>query len=80
MTLPAADASDLCTRTLGQLPALRRLVHTDVSAAYHGDPAARSTEEIIVAEQTPGGLTERAVLDCALPELPGLGKPKAFVF
>lgn len=36
--------------------------------------------QIVVAEQTPGGLTERAILDCALPELPGLGKPKSFVF
>lgn len=34
---------------LGQLPELRRLIKTDVDAAYQGDPAARSIEEIIVA-------------------------------
>lgn len=34
---------------LARLPALRRLIQTDVTAAYHGDPAARSIEEIILA-------------------------------
>lgn len=34
---------------LKQLPALRRIIHTDVQAAYEGDPAALSTEEIILA-------------------------------
>jgi serine O-acetyltransferase len=34
---------------LGQLPELRRLIKTDVDAAYEGDPAARSIEEIILA-------------------------------
>lgn len=46
---PAEHARALVTQVLSQLPALRRLVHTDVSAAYHGDPAARSIDEIIVA-------------------------------
>lgn len=34
---------------LGQLPELRRVIKTDVEAAYAGDPAARSIEEIILA-------------------------------
>jgi serine O-acetyltransferase len=34
---------------LGQLPALRKLIQTDVEAAYTGDPAARSHDEIILA-------------------------------
>lgn len=34
---------------LGQLPELRRIIKTDVDAAYQGDPAARSIEEIILA-------------------------------
>jgi serine O-acetyltransferase len=34
---------------LSALPDLRRRVHTDVSAAYQGDPAARSIDEIILA-------------------------------
>jgi serine O-acetyltransferase len=34
---------------LARLPEIRRVVQTDVSAAYQGDPAARSVEEIILA-------------------------------
>ena len=45
----AAQARERSTAFLHQLPALRKLVHTDVVAAYRGDPAARSIEEIIVA-------------------------------
>ncbi len=46
---PAAQARDRATAVLGELPALRKLIQTDVVAAYRGDPAARSVEEIIVA-------------------------------
>ena len=34
---------------LARLPEVRRIIQTDVSAAYQGDPAARSIEEIILA-------------------------------
>ncbi len=34
---------------LARLPEVRRLLRTDVEAAYEGDPAARSFDEIIVA-------------------------------
>jgi serine O-acetyltransferase len=34
---------------LARLPEVRRIVQTDVAAAYQGDPAARSVEEIILA-------------------------------
>jgi serine O-acetyltransferase len=46
---PAQQARERATAFLHQLPALRKLVQTDVVAAYRGDPAARSVEEIIVA-------------------------------
>jgi serine O-acetyltransferase len=46
---PAEAARDLATRFLAQLPELRRTIKTDVDAAYRGDPAARSIEEIILA-------------------------------
>jgi serine O-acetyltransferase len=46
---PAANARKLSTALLSQLPEIRRIVQTDVVAAYNGDPAARSVEEIIVA-------------------------------
>jgi serine O-acetyltransferase len=34
---------------LGRLPRLRELLHADAEAAYNGDPAALSKEEVIVA-------------------------------
>lgn len=46
---PAARARDLVSQALGRLPEVRRIVQTDVTAAYNGDPAARSVEEIILA-------------------------------
>jgi serine O-acetyltransferase len=46
---PAAEARARTTSFLEQFPALRKLISTDVTAAYRGDPAARSVEEIIVA-------------------------------
>lgn len=39
----------LAAEALEQLPDLRRAIRTDVEAAYKGDPAALSYEEIIVA-------------------------------
>jgi serine O-acetyltransferase len=44
-----AAANSLTTEFLGCLPRLRELLHTDIEAAYNGDPAALSKEEIIVA-------------------------------
>lgn len=46
---PTARAHELVAAALGRLPEVRRIVQTDVTAAYHGDPAARSVEEIILA-------------------------------
>jgi serine O-acetyltransferase len=48
-TDPTSNARRISTDLLTQLPAIRRVVQTDVTAAYEGDPAARSVEEIIVA-------------------------------
>ena len=45
----AQTAGALVCRFMGQLPAVRALLATDVEAAYEGDPAARSFEEIILA-------------------------------
>ncbi|MEY4940774.1 MAG: hypothetical protein RIQ93_2509 [Verrucomicrobiota bacterium] len=42
-------ARDYTTNFLAQLPELRKVIKTDVDAAYQGDPAARSVEEIILA-------------------------------
>ncbi len=46
---PAATARAHATALLEALPAVRSIVQTDVAAAYAGDPAARSVEEIILA-------------------------------
>lgn len=46
---PAATARRITAELLAQLPDIRRVVQTDVNAAYTGDPAARSIEEIILA-------------------------------
>jgi serine O-acetyltransferase len=46
---PKAKAETATMELLSRLPTLRRLVHTDVTAAYQGDPAARSIDEIILA-------------------------------
>lgn len=46
---PAGAAHTITTDVLRRLPELRKLIHTDVLAAYQGDPAARNIEEIILA-------------------------------
>ena len=46
---PKRRAGVLAAETLGTLPDLRKAIRTDVEAAYQGDPAALSYEEIIVA-------------------------------
>jgi serine O-acetyltransferase len=45
----AALAKKLADDFLGRLPGIREKVSTDVEAAYEGDPAATSFEEIILA-------------------------------
>ena len=44
-----AKAEEVLTAFLGDLPSVRRLLWTDIDAAYEGDPAATSYEEIILA-------------------------------
>jgi serine O-acetyltransferase len=44
-----AEAHKIAIEFLGRLPAVREILHTDVEAAYHGDPAASSKEEILVS-------------------------------
>lgn len=44
-----AHAEELLTFFLSQLPRLREMLWADIDAAYEGDPAARSYEEIVLA-------------------------------
>lgn len=54
-----------------KLPALRRLIDTDIAAAYAGDPAARSVDEVLLCY--PGAL---AIIHHRLAHLlHGLGAP-----
>jgi len=46
---PKRRATEIVTHLIGQLTAVRDLLQTDVEAAYEGDPASRSFDEIIVA-------------------------------
>lgn len=43
------QATELVCQFLRELPAIRRLLQTDVEAAYEGDPAAKNFDEIILA-------------------------------
>jgi serine O-acetyltransferase len=43
------EASDITLTFLGKLPRVRELLQTDTEAAFEGDPAALSKDEIIVA-------------------------------
>ena len=43
------DASDYTGRLMEKLPKIRLMLKTDIQAAYEGDPAAMSQDEIIVA-------------------------------
>lgn len=44
---PAGWAEEVVLRLFRELPTLRRLLNTDVVAAFEGDPAARSVEEVV---------------------------------
>ena len=44
----AGDAAELATRFLRTLPAVRELLDSDVLAAFQGDPAARSVDEVLL--------------------------------
>ncbi len=43
------DAEQITVELLEKIPELRRKIQKDVEAAYQGDPAARSNEEVILA-------------------------------
>jgi len=65
------DGRDVVCAFLGRLPALREMLNADVQAAFDGDPATTSLEEIILAYP---GLEAIAVQRLA-HELLGLGVP-----
>ena len=46
---PKTRAETILCKFLRELPSIRALLHTDVDAAFQGDPSAQNTDEIIVA-------------------------------
>jgi len=43
-----AQAAELVRQFAHQLPVIRQILDADVEAAYHGDPAARSVDEVLL--------------------------------
>jgi serine O-acetyltransferase len=64
-------ADELLGDFFSQLPALRKMLWTDIDAAYEGDPAAKSYEEIILAYPALEAITiQRMAHELYLKELP----------
>ena len=49
LLMPNADVKALVAAFIARLPEVRRLVDSDVQAAYEGDPAATSPMEVVMA-------------------------------
>lgn len=49
MLMPGKDAKAVVAQLAARLPEVKRLVETDVQAAYEGDPAATSPMEVVMA-------------------------------
>ena len=67
-------AVDIALDFIATLPELRRILHTDVCATYHGDPAATSTKEVICSYPGIKAITNyriaHALLQLGVPILP----------
>ncbi len=46
---PSRDAKEIVASFIARLPEIRRLVDTDIDAAYEGDPAATSRMEVVMS-------------------------------
>ena len=49
LLMPDADAGAIAAEFAGRIGEIRRLVETDIDAAYDGDPAATSRMEVVMA-------------------------------
>ena len=49
LLMPDADARETTKAFMDQIPEVRRLLKTDVTAAYEGDPAAKCPAEVMLA-------------------------------
>src|SRR5436853_4265528 len=70
-TIVEKRADELLAGFFSQLPTLRKMLWTDIDAAYEGDPAAKSYEEIILAYPALEAITiQRMAHELYLQELP----------
>ena len=67
----AKTAQEVTERFLGRIPEIRRLVRSDVDAAYEGDPALKSKDEAIFAYPGIFAVTNQRIAH----ELHALGVP-----
>ena len=49
LLMPNADAPTVIAAFRARIPEVRRLLETDIAAAYEGDPAATSRMEVVMA-------------------------------
>ena len=49
LLMPGADSAAIAKKFVGRLEHVRRIVETDIEAAYEGDPAATSRMEVVMA-------------------------------
>ena len=61
-------AEKVAGELLGELPRIRGLLKSDVSAAYDGDPAAKSYEEIVISYPC-------IIAICHVPDRPRVARP-----
>ncbi len=68
---PAGWSEDVVLRVLKKIPELRRILNTDVRAAYEGDPAASSIEEVVFSYPSVQAITAyRVAHELALADVP----------
>ncbi len=48
-TMPGEDTASILTAFFAAIPEVKEMLESDVQAAYEGDPAARTTEEIMLS-------------------------------
>jgi serine O-acetyltransferase len=61
MSVTSGWSADVVLRLFHRIPELRRMINTDVVAAYHGDPAAASVEEIVFSYPSIDAITAHRI-------------------
>lgn len=61
---PDTSAALLCKEFFASLPGLRKIIATDLAAAFEGDPAARSIDEILLSYPCVDALTIQRLAHC----------------